>query len=78
MRCTGEAHRKHMCALKEKGEYEQIEKFSDRPTVKCKQCGAKANSLEYVCAAHLKETAPNVEGGHGSVDLDEVGKPHSG
>ena len=29
-------------------------------------------------AAHLGEDAPNVEGGHGSVGLDEVGKPHAG
>jgi hypothetical protein len=26
----------------------------------------------------LVETAPNVEGGHGSVSLDDVGKPHAG
>lgn len=78
MRCTGEAHKKHMCALKEEGQFDLIEKYSDHPTVQCKHCGARANSLEYVCAAHLEEKAPNVEGGHGSVDLEDVGKPHAG
>jgi hypothetical protein len=26
----------------------------------------------------MEEEAPNVEGGHGSIDLAEVGKPHAG
>lgn len=78
MRCTGEAHKMHMCVLKTEGQYDLIESLSDHPTVECRQCGAKANSLEYVCAAHLGENAPNVEGGHGCADLEEVGKPHAG
>ena len=78
MRCTGEAHKKHMCVLKAEGKSDLIASLSDNPTVECKQCGAKANSVQYVCAAHLGENAPGVEGGHGSVGLDEVGKPHAG
>jgi hypothetical protein len=34
--------------------------------------------MEYVCAASLEDDAPSVEGGHGSVDVAEVGKPHEG
>lgn len=78
MRCTGEAHKMHMCVLKAEGKNDLIDSLSDHPTVECKQCGAKANSLQYVCAAHLGENAPPVEGGHGSVGLEEVGKPHAG
>lgn len=78
MKCTGESHKLHMCALKAEGKLELIKSLSDNPTVECRQCGAKANSLENVCAAHLREDAPNVEGGHGTVDLNEVGKPHAG
>jgi hypothetical protein len=78
MECKVEAHKMHMCSLKMQGLNDIIKSVSDNPTVECKQCGAKANSLEYVCAAHLGEDAPNVEGGHGIVDVEEVGKPHAG
>jgi hypothetical protein len=52
--------------------------LSDKPVVECKHCGAKANSIKNICAAHLGDTAPNIEGGHGFVSIDEVGKPHAG
>jgi hypothetical protein len=78
MSCNDENHRMHICALKMRGEEEALRSLTDHPTVQCRQCGARANSVENLCAAHLKEDAPNVEGGHGSVGLDEVGKPHSG
>lgn len=68
----------HMCALKAARKTELIAALSDQPQVECKHCGAKANSLENVCAAHLRDQAPNVEGGHGIIDLNEVGKPHAG
>jgi hypothetical protein len=67
-----------MCALKQAGLEEEIKNLSDNPVVQCRHCGARANSLKYICAAHLGEDAPNVEGGHGNVGLDEVGKPHAG
>ncbi|HKI51064.1 MAG TPA: hypothetical protein VJ995_03245 [Geothermobacteraceae bacterium] len=76
--CIGEAHKMHMCNLKAEGKFELIASLSDQPQVECKHCGAKANSLKYVCAAHLGDQAPNVEGGHGIVDLTKVGKPHAG
>jgi len=78
MSCNTEQHQTHMCALKKAGEYERIKSLSDHPTVECRQCGAKANSAEYLCAAHLGDCAPNVEGGHGTVSIDEIGKPHAG
>jgi len=78
MRCTGEFHNMHMCALKAEGKDELVASLSDRPTVECQQCGAKANSVKNICAAHLGDNAPNVEGGHGSVDFAKIGQPHAG
>lgn len=78
MPCDSKDHSKHMCALKSQGLDDCIRSLSDKPIVECKHCGAKANSIRNICAAHLGDTAPNIEGGHGSVSLDEVGKPHAG
>jgi len=77
MSCTTETHRMHMCALKKEGKDDLVKSLSDDPTVECRHCGARANSLENICAAHLLDEAPNVEGGHGSIDLEEIGKPHA-
>jgi len=78
--CICESHNKHICYLKMQGlEFDDcLKSVTDNPTVECKHCGAKANSMEFVCAAALEEDAPSVEGGHGTVDLEEVGKPHEG
>lgn len=78
MSCNSKDHSKHMCALKAQGLNDCIATLSDKPVVECKQCGAKANSIRNICAAHLGDTAPNIEGGHGFVGLDEIGKPHAG
>lgn len=78
MSCDSKNHQMHMCALKAQGLDDCIKSLSDHPTVECRKCGAKANSSVNLCAAHLGEWAPNVEGGHGSVGIDEVGKPHEG
>jgi hypothetical protein len=78
MSCDSKDHQMHMCALKRAGKDDLIKSLSDHPTVECRQCGARANSSEYLCAAHLRETAPNVEGGHGSVGIEDIGKPHEG
>jgi hypothetical protein len=78
MNCNCDAHKMHICYLKAQGLDDCIRSISDKPAVECRQCGAKANGLEYICAAHLGEDAPNVEGGHGSVGFDEVGKSHAG
>jgi len=78
MNCDKEQHRLHMCSLKEHGRDDLVRSLSTNPTVECRFCGARADSLQNICAAHLGDKAPNVEGGHGSVGLDEVGKPHAG
>lgn len=78
MSCDEKNHQMHMCALKAQGMDDCIKKYSDKPTVECRNCGAKANSSKNLCAAHLGDWAPSVEGGHGSVGLDEIGKPHEG
>ena len=78
MNCEIESHKKHICYLKSHGEEECLKSVTDNPQVKCRQCGAMANSSEFLCAAHLKDDAPNVEGGHGIADLEDVGRPHSG
>jgi hypothetical protein len=78
MSCNSKDHSKHMCALMAQGQDECIQELSDNPTVECKHCGAKANSSKSVCAAHLADTAPNVEGGHGTVDFENIGKSHAG
>lgn len=78
MACDDKNHQMHMCALKRQGLNDCIESFSDKPTVECRTCGAKANSTKNLCAAHLLDEAPNVEGGHGSVPLEDIGKPHAG
>jgi hypothetical protein len=78
MSCESKNHSKHMCALKAQGLNDWIAKLSDKPLVECKHCGARANSIKNICAAHLGDTAPNIEGGHGFVGLDEIGKPHAG
>lgn len=78
MACDSQDHSKHMCALKSNGLEDCIRSLSDNPLVECKYCGARANSLKNICAAHLADTAPNIEGGHGYVDLEDIGKPHAG
>ena len=78
MSCDSKNHSMHMCALKAQGKDDCIRDLSDNPTVECKKCGAKANSVKNLCAAHLLQEAPNVEGGHGTVDLHDIGKPHTG
>ena len=78
MSCDSKNHSMHMCALKAQGKDDCIRDLSDSPTVECKKCGAKANSVKNLCAAHLMQEAPNVEGGHGIIGFDDIGKPHSG
>ncbi len=78
MNCNCEAHKMHYCYLKSNGLEDCLKSISDNPTVECSHCGAKVNDIQNVCAAHLGKDAPNVEGGHGTVGLEEVGKPHAG
>ena len=47
--CDEKSHHHHMCILKESGMGEVIAGISDKPVVECGVCGAKANSLDYIC-----------------------------
>lgn len=78
MSCQSKDHSNHMCVLKAQGLDDCIELLADDPIVACKHCGAKANSIKNICAAHLGAAAPNIEGGHGFVNLDDIDKPHTG
>lgn len=71
-------HSNHMCSMIEQGRLDEVKALSSEPTVECNHCGRKANSIKNICAAHLGCNAPTVEGGHGSVGLDDIGKPHAG
>ena len=50
MACDVNQHKMHMCALKAANDQECIKSISDKPTVVCGNCGAMANSPDYVCA----------------------------
>jgi len=50
MGCDSENHKEHMCALSAANRIEQIRCLSDKSTVECANCGAKANSPENVCS----------------------------
>ena len=50
MACNIEQHKMHMCALNAEKSEECIKSLSDKPTVECSNCGAKANSPENVCS----------------------------
>jgi len=48
--CTcPEKHSGHMCELLEHNEVTALDHIMRNPTVHCADCGAKANSAEYVC-----------------------------
>jgi transcription elongation factor Elf1 len=47
--CPPESHKLHMCALKAKGMMAEIDQLSNKPTVVCGKCGAKANSGANLC-----------------------------
>ena len=46
---TPRYHDLHMCKLRKKGLEEEIGRRSDRPTVVCEKCGAKANEKNDLC-----------------------------
>ena len=50
MACNIEQHKMHMCALKAENNDECIKTLSDKPTVECGNCGAKANSPDNLCS----------------------------
>jgi len=56
MSCDSKDHSKHLCALKAQGLDDCIKTLSDNPVVECRNCGAKANHSNNVCAAQTIET----------------------
>jgi hypothetical protein len=72
-----EAHKLHACYLKARGLDHQNKNIFDNPTMECHHCGAKVNCEEHICAARLGEEAANVEGGHGVIEMDQIGKSHA-
>jgi len=54
--CTcGELHKGHICHLTNMGLLKEVHHISDRPTVACMVCGAKANMGHNVCAPSVLE-----------------------
>ncbi len=49
MKCEPTSHKQHMCALTADNDTKTISALSNKPTVECGNCGAKANSPENVC-----------------------------
>lgn len=47
--CDPKAHKMHMCAMQHKGMMAEMDQLSNKPTVVCNKCGAKANTAANVC-----------------------------
>ena len=47
--CDNELHSGHMCELESQQEWDIIRQITDKPTVKCENCGAAANFPRNVC-----------------------------
>lgn len=47
--CTPELHDGHMCELESQQEWDTIRMITDKPGVKCENCGAVANESRNVC-----------------------------
>ena len=45
----GELHKGHICFLNSMGMLLEVRHLSDKPTVTCKKCGAKANMPHNLC-----------------------------
>lgn len=45
---------KPMCKLLQKGQMEELDRRSSKPTVVCNKCGAKANDKHDVCSPRKK------------------------
>ena len=47
--CDSEIHSGHMCELESQQDWDTISKITDKPSVKCGNCGAQVNSPRNVC-----------------------------
>lgn len=50
MECDNVLHKMHMCALAAAENAELVTSLSDKPTVECESCGARANDPKNVCS----------------------------
>jgi len=79
---TKKDHRKHLCVLKEQGLDDWLQRLSNRPTVICRYCGARANSLRNICAVRLTRGGPMLKGsgsrGREKADAPSVRQDHPG
>ena len=47
--CDNEFHAGHMCELESQEEWDTIRQLTNKPEVKCENCGAEANFARNVC-----------------------------
>jgi len=50
----GELHKGHICYLHNMGMLQEVHHLSDKPTVTCKKCGARANLPHNLCFPETK------------------------
>ena len=46
---NSQRHSVHFCKLLQKGEMEEIDRLSTKPTVRCGKCGAEADLASSLC-----------------------------
>ena len=47
--CDNDFHAGHMCELESQEEWDTIRQLTNKPEVKCENCGAEANFARNVC-----------------------------
>ena len=47
--CNMEEHLGHLCELESQQEWDTIKNLTDKPTVRCENCGNEANAARNVC-----------------------------
>ncbi len=47
--CDNDFHAGHMCELESQEEWDTIRQITNKPEVKCENCGAEANFARNVC-----------------------------
>ena len=47
--CDNDFHAGHMCELESQEEWDTIKQITNKPEVKCENCGAEANFARNVC-----------------------------
>jgi hypothetical protein len=47
--CSHQDHQGHLCELESQQEWEILRQVTDRPSVRCENCGGAANTAGNVC-----------------------------